>query len=213
MGQFIQLTSVVGKTKNEVESSLKNYAISEGGGLEKEVLSTDDDNFCTICEADHNSTVFYSYAYGKWEQSSKFISKELKAPVFTFHIHDSDLWLYLFFVNGKLVDKFNPIPDYWDDELEDEEIKSWQGNAETISKYLNIEKSKIEKYLVTWDLDEDEIKAYPTDQYVNEDLQLLDFMKKLKLPYPLNQNEEPIGEVYKFWTKPKKRKSDENAST
>ena len=205
MGQFIQLTSVVGKTKNEVENSLRNYAASKGGGLEKKMLPVDHDNFCTICEADHNTTIFYSYAYDEWEQSSKFISKELKAPVFTFHIHDSDLWLYIFFVNGKLADQFNPIPDYWDDELDDEEIESWQGNAETISKYLNIDKSEIEKYLIIWDLEEEETKAYPTDQYTNEDLQLLDFMKKLKLPYPLDQSEEPIGEIYRFWTKRSKK--------
>jgi hypothetical protein len=33
----------------------------------------------------------------------------------------------------------------------------------------------IKKYLVTWDLDKDEEKAYPDDEFTNCDWQLIDF--------------------------------------
>jgi hypothetical protein len=47
---------------------------------------------------------------------------------------------------------------------------------------------------------EDIPKAYPTDEFAQEDWQLLDFMKKLKLPYPIDDDGNPKGQVYKLWT-------------
>ena len=203
MGMFLSLTSVVGKTQNEVVNSLTNYAKSVGGGLEKENLLIDNNNCCVIQEAGGNTTIFNPYAYLEWDKSSEFISKELNAPVFSFHIHDGDLWMYLLFVNGKTVDQFNPIPDYWDNNLSEEEIESWKGHAEIIANcFKNITQTDIEKYLVRWDLEaEENTKAYADDEFTNEDWQLLDFMKKLRLPYPLDDNGNPKGTVYKLWTK------------
>lgn len=52
-----------------------------------------------------------------------------------------------------------------------------------------------------WDTDADESeKAYPDDAYEQEDWQLLDFMKKLGLPYPLHDDGATKGETYKLWT-------------
>jgi len=58
----------------------------------------------------------------EWDESSAFLSRELQAPVFSFHIHDGDLWMYILHVNGLAVDQFNPVPDYWDDQISSEEI-------------------------------------------------------------------------------------------
>jgi hypothetical protein len=215
MGMFLSLTSVIGKTQNEVVNSLTNYARSVGGGLEKESLPIDNDNCCVIEEAYGNTTIFNPYAYLEWDKSSEFISKDLNAPVFSFHIHDGDLWMYVLFVSGHTVDQFNPIPDYWNENTSDDEIESWKGNAATVVKYLrNIKQEDIEKYLVRWDLDaEENEKAYPNDEFTTEDWQLLDFMKKIKLPYPLDDNGNPKGQVYKLWTKELKIKpQSSNAS-
>jgi len=203
MGMFLSLTSVIGKTQNEVEKSLTNYANSVGGGLEKENLSVENDNCCVIEEANGNTTVFNPYAYLEWDKSSEFISKDLNAPVFSFHIHDGDLWMYVLFVNGEVVDQFNPIPDYWDENIDEEEIESWKGNTAVVTKYItNVKKEDIERYLIRWDLEaEVNEKAYPNDEFTNEDWQLLDFMKRLELPYPLDDNGNPKGQIYKLWTK------------
>ncbi|MES2775034.1 MAG: hypothetical protein V4722_12660 [Bacteroidota bacterium] len=209
MGMFLSLTSVVGKTQNEVEASLASYAKFAGGGLEKENISIDNDNCCVISEANGNTTIFNPYAHLEWDKSSEFISKELNAPVFSFHIHDSDLWMYVLFANGKAVDQFNPIPDYWDDNMSEEEIESWKGNTEIVSNnFKTVKQADIERYLVRWDLEvEGNNKAYADDEYTNEDWQLLDFMKKLHLPYPLDENGNPNGQVYKLWTKDLKLKT------
>jgi len=200
---FLSMSGVIGKTKSEVAASLSNYANSVGGGLQKENLPVNDDKCCIIEEANGNTTIFYPYAYLEWDSSSEFISKDLVAPVFSFHIHDGDLWMYILFVNGTLVDQFNPVPDYWDDNLSEEELESWKGEPAIINTYVkNIKTTDIEKYLVRWDLETEEIiKAYPSDEYPQEDWQLLDFMKKLGLPYPLDGNGNPKDETYKLWTK------------
>ncbi len=118
--------------------------------------------------------------------------------------------MYVFFVNGETIDQFNPLPDYWQESVSEEEVESWKGNAGLIVKYLSdINQADFEKYLVRWDLDKEEpSKAYPDDEFTDEDWQLLDFMKKLKLPYPLNDDGTPNGQVYKLWTKDLKIKPE-----
>jgi hypothetical protein len=203
MGTFLSLTSVVGKTQTEVANSLRNYALSVGGGLEKEDLPVEHDNCCVLKEANGNTSIFYPHGYLEWDASAAFISRELGAPVFSFHIHDGDLWMYLLFVNGNIVDQFNPLPDYWDDNLSKQEMQSWKGNAKLVSSYFNhLQPASIEKYLVRWDLEAEEtIKAYAADEFEQEDWQLLDFMKKLQLPYPLKDDGTANGEGYKLYTK------------
>jgi len=203
MGTFLSLSGVIGKTQNEVVTSLTNYAKSVNGGLEPDnQLTANDDNCCTIQEVNGNTTIFNPSAYLEWDKSSEFISKELKAPVFSFHIHDGDLWMYVLYYDGEIVDQFNPIPDYWE-KISKEEIENWKGNASIVAKFVSTVNIKdIEKYLVRWDLDAEEIgKSYPEDEYTKGDWQLLDFMKKIGLTYPFDDKGNPKGQVYKLWTK------------
>ena len=203
MGNFLALSGVIGKTEAEVLTSLKNYASSvEGGIIPDNTMDPENDNCCILEEANGNTTIFYPYGYLEWDASSEFISKELNAPVFSFHIHDGDLWMYILYYNGQVVDQFNPIPDYWDEDISEDEIESWNGNASAIAKYIPYINTKdIENYLVSWDLDEEESsKAYPTDEYGKEEWQLVDFMSKLKLPYPIDNDGKPKGRTYKYWT-------------
>ena len=68
--------------------------------------------------------------------------------------------------------------------------------------------------MVRWNLDAEEVgKAYADDEFTNEDWQLLDFMKKLGLPYPLDDDGNPKGQVYKLWTKELRLKSKTNISS
>jgi hypothetical protein len=203
MGNFLALSGVIGKTHNQVLSSLTNYAHSVGGGiLQHNNLNYNNDNCCIIEEANGNTTIVYPDGYLEWDNSSEFISKELNAAVFSLHIHDGDLWMYLLYNNGKLVDKFNPVPDYWDENITDEEIKSWKGDASNVANYVYYIRPKdIEKYLVRWNINEAEsTKAYATDEFTQEEWQMVDFMTKLKLPYPLDDKGNPKGQTYKFWT-------------
>jgi hypothetical protein len=203
MGMFLSMTSVIGRAEDDVLQSLKKYAHSVDGGLETETMSLEDNNCCVIEESNGNSSVFYSYAYLEWDKSSEFISRDLHAPVFSFHVHDGDLWMYVLYFNGEIVDQFNPIPDYWVEDVSAEEMQRWKGNAATVAKYVpSIKKEDIENYLIRWNLEADETsKAYPSDEYSQEDWQLLDFLKKIGLPYPIDDDNNPKGKTFKLWTK------------
>lgn len=199
MGIFLSLTGVIGKTQNEVSNGLAAYAASKDGGLEKKVLRPDDSHCCVIEEAAGNTTVLYPDAYLEWDESSRFLSQELKASVFSFHIHDGDWWSYFLFADGEVVDRFNPVPDYWED-LAEEEMDAWKGDAAVVANHSGIVKADVENYLVRWNPETTETKAYPGDEFEQTDWQLLDFMKKLRLPYPLDEQGRPTGQTYKLWT-------------
>ncbi len=84
MGMFLSMTSIVGKTKDEVANSLSNYAKTVGGGLEKENFSIDNNNCCVIEEVNGNTTVFNPYAY--LEHISKFSITHERSILFCFNI-------------------------------------------------------------------------------------------------------------------------------
>lgn len=203
MGTFLSMTSVVGKTEAEVVKSVSKYVKTVGGGLEKEALPIDDNNCCVIEEARGNTTLHYPIAYLEWDNTSAFLSRDLQAPVFSFHIHDGDFWTYVLFANGEAIDQFNPIPDYWDENIGEEELERWKGSATTVAACVNtVAPAAIERYLIRWDPDADEDKkAYAGDEFAQEDWQLLDFMQKLGLPYPRTDDGRPKGETFRLWTK------------
>lgn len=203
MGTFLAVTSVIGRTKDEVVNSLTNYVKSVNGGLEQvDNIDSDTPNSCIVEEQNGNTSIFYPDGYLEWDDTSEFISKELSSTAFSFHIHDGDLWMYVLYRNGQVIDQFNPIPDYWDDNLTNEEINSWKGNALVIADLIpGIGTADIDRYLVRWDLEEEEpSKAYPTDEFTKEDWQLVDFMTKLKLPYPIDDKGNPKGQTFRLWT-------------
>jgi hypothetical protein len=143
-------------------------------------------------------TVLYPPDFFDWDSAAKYLSKQVGHPVFSFHIHDGDLWMFSLFENGEVVDQFNPVPDYWQ-ELEDEERRSWQGNATVVAHRVpGLAPEHISKYLVQWD---DEVfdsaarkKAYPTDQFFyGDDWQLVDFVGKLGLDYPVDDRGVPAS--------------------
>lgn len=198
---FLALSGIIGRSREEVAQALSSYAASVGGGLLEEDADSAHDNFCVLEEADGNTTVLYPNHFPGWDDASAFLSKELKAPVFSFHIHDGDLWMYVLYADGTVVDQFNPVPDYWE-EVSAEEEESWKGAARIVARYVpGLEAQSIEHYLTRWDPDGEEAKAYADDAYGQEDWQLLDFMRKLRLPYPLDDDGKARGTVYKLWTR------------
>lgn len=160
MGLFMSMSGVIGKTKEDVEKCLKEFAKNNGGDLLKENLDNENPKFCVINEKNGNATVFYPSGFNEFGDVSKYISEKLNCPVFFFHIHDGDLWLYFLYNKGILVDQFNPIPDYWDDSLSEVEINEQKGNAKLISELIpSVKIEDINKYLIRWNLEDDDKKA------------------------------------------------------
>lgn len=191
MGLFLSMTGVIAGSAETVVGALRAYAEANGGSLEAAELTTDDEGCLVISEAAAGVTVLYPDGFLGWDSASRFLSERLNKPVFSFHIHDGDLWMYLLFDKGAIVDQFNPIPDYWE-KLDDAERRSWRGNAsEVANRVPGLSPEQISEYLVEWGdevLDSDEPKkAYPTDEFhYGKDWQVVDFMAKLGLDYPFD---------------------------
>jgi hypothetical protein len=203
MGLFVSMSGVVGGSEICVVDALRTYAEGNEGSLEDEELTMEDDGCLVISEGIGGVTVLYPWEFFDWDSAAQYLSKHLRKPVFSFHIHDGDLWMYSLYENGEIVDQFNPVPDYWQ-ELEEGELRSWKGDATEVARRVpGLAPEQIARYLVRWG---DEVfeaaerkKAYPTDQfYYGDDWQLVDFMGKLGLDYPLDDRGNAHGVTYRF---------------
>ena len=203
MGLFLSMSGIMGSDEDSVVAALRTYAEDHEGSLQLTALALDDDGCLVVSGGVGGVTVLYPGDYFDWDNAAQHLSRRLGKPVFSFHIHDGDLWMYILYENGQIVDQFNPLPDYWE-ELDDEERRSWKGNAnEVASRIPGLMPEQIARYLVPWDDDVLETaqrrKAYPKDMFCyGDDWQLVDFMSKLGLDYPIDDRGAPHGTTYRF---------------
>ena len=203
MGLFLAMSGVVGGDQASVQEALLAYAAEHGGSLVEAELTTNDEGCLVICQGVAGSTVFYPSDFFDWDLASERLSLQLRKPVFSFHIHDGDLWMYVLYEDGVVVDQFNPLPDYWN-KIDEDERQVWRGNANEVAKRVpGLLPEQIANYLIPWHDDEWEStlqkKAYPDDKYhFGDDWQLVDFIKKLWFSYPLDDSGAPDGVTYRF---------------
>ena len=208
MGQFLMMSGVAQADQGQVENALGNFATQRSGILTPLTAdeTMDENELLLIAESEQgNATVFYPASFGSWDDASQYLSATLQKSVFSLHVHDSDLWMYILFVNGQEVDRFNPVPDYWE-ELPEKELDSWAGDAVLVSQYWpNVNAEQVANYMVRWELDDDEeygAKAFPEDEYgVGEDWQIVDFMAKVSLVFPMDGQGNQFGTKYRFKVK------------
>lgn len=83
-------------------------------------------------------------------------------------------------------------------------MDKWKGNPKVICDFVkDVEIENIKNYYRFWEIemdDDSEEKAYEEDEsYFGDDWQIIDFMNKLSLTYPLEEETGfPIGRTYKF---------------
>ena len=201
MGEFLAMSGVSKASRRDVLHCLEEFALSRGGKLAPAPGGKPFDHLILSGEDFGPITIMYPGEFYDWDDASAFLSKSLGVPVVSVHIHDGDLWMYILYRDGEAIDQFNPIPDYWSEDLSHEERSSWAGNADVVcDNWEGIERAAIEKYLVTWDLDNDEPRmAYEDDEFpIGDCWQVVDFMRKLGLTYPVDETVGAVGETYKF---------------
>ena len=197
------LSGVVDAPRLDVQNALTEFAQGRSGGLELAQGSTDNPNIGVITKTGKNTTVLYPDGFCEWDDASKHISSRLGKLVFSLHIHDGDLWMFLLFQNDEEIGRFNPIPGYWE-EMTPEDKTKWTGDARQISGLLpSVSPDAIAKYFVEWDLEQqEESKAYPDDEFAIGDCwQMCDFMKKIGLEYPIGADGSALGDTFRLWTK------------
>lgn len=199
MGLFLSASGVLSPDGNAVRNAIASYVAATGGTFERRAGTTNDRNIGVMQASESTTTVLYPDGFSDWDDLSKFLSVELKRPVFSFHIHDGDLWMFVAFNDGKEVAWFNPIPDYWE-QVDDEERNRWAGNAQSVASLVpGLAAGSIERYFVPWT--EDVLaavqKSYDDDEFaIGVDWQLIDFMRRLGFVYPLDDAGTPTGETF-----------------
>ena len=195
------MSGIVGADKAAVEAALRALVDTRGGSLQRAARSTEDPNTLVLTGDDARCSVLYPWDFFEWDEASRYLSSHLKVPVFSFHIHDEDLWMFLLFDKGEQVAQFNPLPEYWDDSISDDERTFWAGDAPCIASRLSdVAPEAISPYLRHWDLNEEVPgKAFPEDQFrFNDCWQMCDFLKRIGLAYPLDDAGQVLGYTYEF---------------
>lgn len=209
MGLFLSMSGIVGAKKEAVESALRSFADLHSGEFRQQAdKSTEESDTLVLCETGGNCSILYPSDFFDWDEASAYISAQLGTAVFSFHIHDEDLWMFDLFVNGESVARFNPLPDYWDDEISEAERESWAGDAEAVAAHVpGVSAEAVRPYLKFWTCeDEDPGKAFPDDEFGYEDCwQLCDFLKRVGLLYPVDEEGRVSGQTYEFSVPTKKR--------
>jgi hypothetical protein len=203
MGLFLSMSGVVGGDKQSVVKALRAYAESKQGSIVEEAHPGADDDCLVLAVGTGGVTVVYPGNFLEWDDASQELSRQTGNPVFSFHIHDGDLWMYLLFKDGEVVDCFNPIPDYWQ-EVDDRERHAWRGDSAVLAEHVpGLQPEQIVNYLMNWNDDllmsDVRRKAYPNDEFFyGDDWQLVDFMSRVGLVYPSDDDGGTHGDTYQF---------------
>ena len=207
MGTFLMMSGVARADRSQVEDALRDFAEQHAGTLKPltDGETADPAESLLIAESEQgNVTVLYPSSFTDWDGASQHLSATLQGPVFSLHVHDGDLWMYLLFAGGQEVDRFNPRPDYWE-ELPPEELRAWAGDAAAVCRHWpHVTVEQIENYLVRWEDEDDEEQgtAYPGDESGAGDAwQVVDFMAKVGLAYPADEGGSQRGARYRFQVK------------
>lgn len=199
MGLFLSASGVLCPDGTSVRDAIAAYVASAGGTFKARAGTINDRNIGVLQSTGSTTTVLYPNGFTDWDDLSEFLSTELRKPAFSFHIHDGDLWMFIAFKDGKEVAWFNPIPDYWGP-ISDDERNRWAGNAQSVASLVSgLAAASVERYFVPWteDVLAAEQKSYDDDQFaIGVDWQLIDFMRRLGFPYPLDASGTPIGETF-----------------
>src|ERR1035437_1557147 len=150
MGLFLAMSCVVGRQSTAIVESLSAFVAERKGSLELSGTGVDEREAARLLECPAGVTFVYPDGFIEWDGASSQLSRDLKTPVFSFHIHDGDLWMFVLFVNGEEVARFNPIPDYWE-ELPTDERAKWLPTAEQVAVHVpNVRPDRIAPYLREW---------------------------------------------------------------
>lgn len=197
MGLFLAMSSVAGGSRAEVEACVAAYTETRNGSLEVTSTGLPEDQEARLLESQGGVTFVYPDGFTEWDELSAKLSSDLKKPIFSFHIHDGDLWMFVLFEDGREVAKFNPLPDYWE-ELEPDERAKWLPSADEVARHVpGIRSEQLAPYLVEWPQDGLPGKAQPEDEFGFIDWQVVDFMRQLRFGFP----EPGQGVSYRFRVK------------
>lgn len=201
MRALISMSGIIGKSQDEVLKVLNSYFNNEGKELKETALNIEVYKLFLLNENKNNCVILYPEDFLSYKEVALYLEETFNIPIFNFHIYDLDLWVYEMYYEGKIIDKFNPLPKYIE-EIQENEVNLYKGNPEVVCKYLNnVKIDDIIEYYKPWtdNLIQSKKKAYTSDEFsYGVNWQCVDFMKKLNLNYPIIDEEETIGRAFKL---------------
>lgn len=134
------------------------------------------------------------YANG-WETAGR-LSDGMDGPVLLAYIYDEDFWGYDLWQDGKVLDQFASVHDYFDEN----EPPNKPGSAQLVGRCFGVEPERIERYLVPWEEDALDTYAYEGDwSAIGDPWQMGDFIGVLGFDYgplcPPEPEKEPVRPV------------------
>lgn len=182
MGLFMETAIIQNGEENIVKAALERIEDTKSSFA----LSASE---CQYQKYDKGVLILFNEGCNGYDELAKELSEEINSPVLLLYIYDDDFWGYYFYENGKEIDCFYPMPDYFDEGVTQERL-NYLLDKKVIVEYFGVEEKEIENYLVLWseDLEEQvyisDIKAYEDDEFGQCDCwQMADFMRKLGYPY------------------------------
>jgi hypothetical protein len=137
------------------------------------------------------------------EGLARHLSIRLPWPCVLLHFSDDVVWSYDLFQGGQVLDSYSSSPNYFAKASDDEALRL-KGRPEVIcANWPGVTVENIARYLTNKELlpSGSQSKAYDTDKSSECDAwQLCDFMRKLGLEYPVDENGDVICEPIKHMT-------------
>jgi hypothetical protein len=207
-----EMSALVGVSLDALERYLPEYARAKGGIFEVgtpavAALEEEGDVYAlgTLTGGPSAATVqlpagFCTGVGG--EQLSRNLSRHFQGPVFHFVL--ADFWCFVLFDKGEEVSRYHPMPAHWEAHgisFGEGERRQWKCEPEAVARAGRVTVKDVECYLVPWDeamLQGEEQKAYPGDLFPYGPAQFLDFMRKLGLPCPYNEDGTPSGKRFRL---------------
>ncbi len=149
-----------------------------------------------------------------FETLAEDLSRLLGCEAFLFHLHDGESWLYWFYENGRELDHFDSVPEFWDEAATTEELTRTRGNTRLLADKLGVDVGEIAPYLSRLtaglsDQGEDydvvdramelldvDARVYPDDRFDVWDARVMyDFMRRLGITPPLAADGHPARPI------------------
>ncbi len=187
MGAFWQTALLPGQTPDKIKDCVTEIAAAHPEmGLEPDL--------CFFHAYEGGTGVLFNDDTIGYDSLADALSRKADGAVLLLYIYDDDFWGYFFYENGRELDQFSPVPDYFD-----EQVKTptrYAGNPALIAEYFGVSEEEIKNYFIPWRLTEEEKTeghtamadsdqtAYPQDECCYGDCwQIADFMEKLGCPW------------------------------
>jgi len=186
MSAYFTITAVAPTPVGEVLRSLHELE-SECGDHIDVYQSTSGSLLCLPGQMLHDSEGF-----------AAALSKMLAVPTIDLQFSDDVVWGYTLYQAGAELDRYSSRPNYWENQSPEDALKQ-AGNAAVVAlAWPGVQEDEIAGYLTNKEtLAEDGLDslAYPGDKSSEWDAwQLCDFMRKLSLDYPIDENGEPTSQ-------------------